>query len=211
MIIKIFPSGPLQTNTMVVGCPETRRCAIVDPSHGSYEAVVEYIADQALEPQIILITHSHWDHVGDAAKLHRKYSIPVAVHGEDAAVLRNPDSSGLRSRKRVEPVKPEKLLADGDVIEVGNLSFKVIHTPGHTPGGVCYYIEDEGVLLSGDTIFKGTIGKLSFSTGQPDRMWPSLKKLAALPGDTRVYPGHHENFLLEEDYWLEDAEEHFNT
>jgi hydroxyacylglutathione hydrolase len=101
-------------------------------------------------------------------------------------------------------------LTEGQIVTVGQLTLTVIHTPGHSPGGVCFYAKEEKVLISGDTLFRGTIGKLNSPTGQAERMWPSLKKLAALPPDVRVYPGHGEGTSIGEENWLARAEEIFN-
>ena len=111
----------------------------------------------------------------------------------------------------IEGIVPTHLMDEGDTIAVGDLHFKVIHTPGHTPGGVCFYCPEEKILISGDTLFKGTIGNLSFSTGRPALMWPSLKKLALLPPETQVFPGHGEKTTIGNEKWLARAEEMFGN
>jgi glyoxylase-like metal-dependent hydrolase (beta-lactamase superfamily II) len=101
-------------------------------------------------------------------------------------------------------------LEDGQVLAVGEFQIEVIHTPGHTPGGVCFYLKEQKILFSGDTLFQGTIGNLSFPTARPARMWDSLKRLAALPKETRVYPGHGDPTTIGKEQWIANAEDRFN-
>ena len=125
--------------------------------------------------------------------------------------LEFPGSDGLPCWIKIEGVVPTHLINEGDSLVIGDLHFSIIHTPGHTPGGVCFYCAQEKLLLSGDTLFKGTIGNLSFSTGRPEQMWPSLAKLALLPSDTQVYPGHGEKTTIGNEKWLDKAEEIFGN
>lgn len=205
MIIQPFATGYFSTNAYVVACPETHIAAIIDPAEGSTPLITSYLAKHELRPEKILITHSHWDHIADVAKLKAEYRIPVFIHPEDAQNLEQPGSDGLPLWISIPGVKPDHYLHEGDIISIGNLKLKVIHTPGHTPGGVCFYCPKENILFSGDTLFKGTIGNLSFPTARPDKMWPSLTKLAKLPSETRVFPGHGESTTIGAETWLPDA------
>ncbi|MEC7839193.1 MAG: MBL fold metallo-hydrolase [Chlamydiota bacterium] len=205
MIIKTLPSGPFQTNAYILGCPNTKEAAIVDPGVDSADSIIQFLESHTLTPVKIILTHSHWDHIGDVAALKKKYGIPVSIHELDASNLQNPGSDGLPMISPIEGCVPDAFFDEDDKIAIGELSFVVIHTPGHTPGGVCFYCEAEGVLLSGDTLFKQSIGNLSFPTAQPDKMWDSLKKLENLPPATRVYPGHGSDTTIAEESWLPDA------
>lgn len=211
MIIQAVPSGPFSTNAYVVACPQTRNAAIVDPAPDSQAAIVDFLTSQNLSPKMILLTHSHWDHIADAAALKQKYQIPIYIHPFDVPNLEKPGSDGLPIFGYMQGVKPDVMLNEGDIISVGNLKFEVIFTPGHTPGGVCFYCAPEGVLLSGDTLFQGTIGNLSFPTSRPHLMWNSLAKLAKLPPKTRVFPGHGPETMIGKETWLANAEEIFGT
>src|SRR6185295_17653201 len=133
------------------------------------------IQEKALQPTHIILTHSHWDHFADCAKCYRAWKLPILVHEEDAPNLIHPGSDGIPTPYWIEGCVPSQLLHDGDKIMIGNSHWKVIHTPGHSPGGICLYCPEEHILLAGDTLFKGSIGRLSFSSSQPERMWPSLK------------------------------------
>jgi len=209
MIIQPFPSGPFETNAYVVACSKTREAAIIDPAPESAEKVIDFITKEDLTPIAMLITHSHWDHIGDAFKLKEHYSIPVYIHSLDVPNLKQPGSDGLPMWIDIRGVVPDKTFSEGDLIKIGTIEFKVIHTPGHTPGGVCFYSEKQSVLLSGDTLFKGSIGNLSFPTSVPNAMWGSLEKLAKLPAQTIVYPGHGPSTTIGKESWLSKAQELF--
>jgi glyoxylase-like metal-dependent hydrolase (beta-lactamase superfamily II) len=186
----VFPSGPFATNAYLLYCPRTRHAAIIDPSPGSAKALEEAIAANQLAPKAIWLTHSHWDHIADAAVLHQKYGIEIAAHAEDAPNMENPGSDRLRLLIDVAGAPVAHLLKDEEELALGDLKVLVIHTPGHTPGGVCYFLAREKLLFSGDTLFQGTIGNLSLPTARPSLMWQSCAKLAKLPLDTFVLPGH---------------------
>ena len=209
MIVQPFPSGSFGTNAYVVACPETRIAVILDPSENSAPSIINFITKNHLKPEKILLTHSHWDHIVDIGPLIDQYSLPVFVHPEDAPNLIKPGSDGLPIWLDIPGIQPTGYLNEGDQITVGDLSFEVIHTPGHSPGGVCFYCPEKEVLFSGDTLFKGTLGNLSFPTSNPTRMWTSLAKLSKLPPQTRVYPGHGDSTTIGAESWLSDAEQIF--
>ena len=209
MIIKVFTSGLAETNTILIGCSETRQAAIIDVPQGSTEWIVKTLKKESLTPQMILLTHSHWDHLADAAKLKKLLELPIYVHPEDASNLEKPGSDRLPLYFPIEGVKADKFLSDGQVIPLGDLRIEVICTPGHTPGCVCFWLRKQKILISGDTLFKGTIGNLSFPTARPEAMWESLKKLAALPPETRVFPGHGPETTIKAESWLASAKEKF--
>ena len=209
MTIQRFPSGPFETNAYVVSCPITKKAAIIDPAPESFEAITAYLSQHQLTPDKILLTHSHWDHIADVAALKKHYSIPVFVHPEDAPNLEQPGSDGLPYWIALEGVKPDGFLMEQNQITIGDLTFNIIHTPGHTPGGICLYDKEQGILFSGDTLFRGSIGNLSFPTSKPDLMWGSLEKLAKLPPETIVYPGHGPSTTIAKESWLPQAKQIF--
>ena len=211
MIIQVFPSGPFETNAYIVACPTTKKAAIIDPAPESFDEIVSYISKNQLIADKILLTHSHWDHIADVAPLKKHYSIPIHIHPEDAPNLEKPGSDGLPCWIPIEGVKPDNFFKDKEVVHVGNIAFEVIHTPGHTPGGVCFYSKKDHTLFSGDTLFKGSIGNLSFPTSNPSLMWSSLDKLAKLPSDTIVYPGHGPATTIGDESWLPNAKQIFGN
>jgi len=168
--------GPWGTNSYLVVCHATDECLLVD-APGEADKILTQLA--GTKPKYIAITHSHIDHIGALEELKSKLKIPVAVHPADASRL---------------PLKPDMELKDGNALKIGKLNIKVLHTPGHTPGSLCFLTGRH--LISGDTIFPGGPGK----TGSPadfKQIVKSIKdKLFALPDDTQVYPGHGEPTVL---------------
>ena len=168
--------GPFGTNAYVVVCPKTRDSLLVDTP-----AEAGTIMDRlkGTNPKYILLTHNHMDHLGALAELHSRLRVPLAVHALDAGNLPSP---------------PEMLLDDGDTISLGNLKFEVLHTPGHTPGGLCF--RTGRYLIAGDTIFPGGPG----GTRSPDDFRQIIKsiteKILVLPDDTEIYPGHGDSTVV---------------
>ncbi|MCB1072161.1 MAG: MBL fold metallo-hydrolase [Chlamydiales bacterium] len=207
-IIECFPSGPFETNAYILACSETNKGVIIDPAPDSAAALIDGSA--AIEIKAILLTHSHWDHIGDLKKVKTTFGVPVYVHPSDRLNVVKPGSDKLPLMFHIDGVEPEFDLQEGEVIEVGKLKLIVIETPGHTPGGVCFYLDKEKILFSGDTLFKGSIGKISFPTANPQAMWRSLKKLEKLPPETVVYPGHGPSTTIGDEDWLPKAQELFS-
>ena len=205
MILECFPCGPIETNAYIVVCEKTNKALIVDAPQGIAAIVAkkDYLFDK------IILTHSHWDHVLDLAALKNLLHVPIYVHESDAENIKHPGADGLGRHIKWEGVTPDGYLKDGDTVTVGEIVLQVIHTPGHSPGGICLYIEKEKVLLSGDTLFAGCMGRVDLPTSDPHLMLESLKKLAKLPSDTKVYPGHAEATTIGSENWIRDAEKKF--
>ena len=212
MYTKAFPSGPFQTNAYVVACTKTKQAAIIDPAPDSAESIIDFLDEKQWQPIKILLTHSHWDHIADVSILKEKYLLPVYIHPLDKPNLKAPGADGLPCWIPITGVSDTIDLHENDEIPIGKLNFNVIFTPGHTPGGVCFYEKQQKVLFSGDTLFQGTIGNLSFPTARPGLMWSSLDKLAKLPPDTIVYPGHGPQTTIgAESSWLPHAKRLFSN
>lgn len=209
MTLQAFPSGPFETNAYIVFCAVAKVAVVVDPAPESSSAIIDFLAYNQLRARLIILTHSHWDHMADVSILKKKLNIPVAVHPLDAENLRRPGSDQLPCPITIKGVEPDQLLSEGDRIEVGHIVLTVLHTPGHTPGGICLYCPSEEMILTGDTLFKGSIGNLSFPTAKPELMWPSLDRLARLPPQTKVFPGHGESTTIGEERWLPHAKDLF--
>lgn len=211
MIIQAYSCLPLSTNAYVVICLATRKAAVIDPAHESTPLIIECLKEKEASLEKIFLTHSHWDHIADVANLKKQIDVPVYVHPLDRGNLEKPGSDRLPLMMQITGVPDALSFEDGDVISVGELNFRVIHTPGHSPGGVCLYCEEKGVLFSGDTLFKGSIGTLSLPTGHAPSMWASLKKLSLLPPETKVYPGHGVRTKIQKESWLVKAEKVFGS
>ncbi len=202
MFLKIFPSGPLQTNAILFA--ENGIGAVIDPSMGSTALILE----EGIKVEKILLTHSHWDHIVDLKKLKSFTGANVYVHSLDAKNVQKPGSDGLPSIP-IPGVEPDFLLEDGEHVKLGSLQLEVIHTPGHSPGSVCFYLASHGILFAGDTLFQGSCGRVDLPTSNPDNMWLSLKRLCHLPPKTRVIPGHGPETTIEKENWMEKAEEFY--
>ncbi len=209
MIVKTFCSGPVETNCVLLGCSETGKAVIFDAPPESGKKLLKEIKKADLQVEKLLLTHSHWDHTGDLAFLKKELSVPVFVHELDAENVRSPGSDGLPNFLDIEPASVDGYLVDGQVLKVGNLSMEVIHTPGHTPGGVCFYLKEENLLISGDTLFQGSIGRIDLPTARPALMWTSLERLSHLPPKTRVIPGHGGETTIGAESWLGNAKQYF--
>ncbi|NGX30912.1 MAG: putative metallo-hydrolase [Chlamydiae bacterium] len=207
---EIIVSGPVSTNTILLFCPKTKQAAIVDPSFGSLEKIQQIVSENHLHISMILITHSHWDHVLDLAKVKLFYNVDVFAHKDDIPNLLDPGSDQLRAPIPMEKIDACKQLTHNQILPLGQLQIKVLHTPGHTPGSLCFYLENQQVLISGDTFFKNAIGRLDLPTARKEKMKDSLIMLSKLPPKTLVVPGHGPTTTIEKESWLKDPEKQFS-
>jgi hydroxyacylglutathione hydrolase len=209
MRLKVFVSGPLGNNVILLISEKTKKAAVVDPAMNSFKKIIDYAQEQGLQIEFIFITHSHWDHIVDVAKLKEKTGAALFVHKLDSLALKTPSDDFFPLAKKIQGVTADKNYDDGDKIKVGDIEIEVIHTPGHSPGSVCLYIPKENILISGDTLFAGSMGRVDLPSSEPDLMWNSLKKLSKLPKNTIVYPGHGTSTTIEKESWLSNAKERF--
>jgi len=209
MKVKTFPLGPLETNCYVVSEPESQTAVVIDAPPGALALIPAFLKENGLSCAALLLTHSHTDHTADAKALKDELKTSLYIHKNDLENLESPGSDGLPLFCEVPPTSAEHLITEGETLTFGPLQFDVIHTPGHTLGGVCFYSPKEGLLFSGDTLFKGSIGRLDFPKADSEAMWTSLKKLEQLPKETTVYPGHGPSTTLGAESWLGQARELF--
>lgn len=210
MILQKFPFGPFETNTILLGCASEKKAVVIDPSQGSTQTLLERCSELELQIDKILITHSHWDHIADLHELTQKTAASVYVHSFDAPNVENPGSDGIPLLFPILGLKPDHLLQEADEIMIGNHRCIVIHSPGHSPGSVCYYLPDKKCLFTGDTLFEGSIGNIHLPTSEPQKMWESLRRISQLSNDTRIIPGHGRDTTLGNEVWLSRAEEIFS-
>ncbi len=196
--ILTLPVGQLSTNCYVISDRETSECLILDPGDDA-DYIERCISDKKLYPFLIITTHCHFDHILAAAELKLNYHIPFKIHKNDEFLLDNMESSARHFLGIEVGPKPtiDGYLKDGDSLEIGILKFKVIETPGHTPGSICFYQKDEKVIFSGDLLFsQGGVGRSDFSYSNTRLLHESIKKVSALPQNTNVYPGHGQAFKM---------------
>ncbi len=191
MIVKAFESGPLLTIGYLVIDESSNYAVVIDAPLDSAKEIVNEAKRYNCEILCLINTHGHWDHIADDSEIVHLTAAKVAIHQKDAHLLEDPKSVLYELPFRIEGIRPDIILNDGDVIEVGNLRLKVIYTPGHTLGSICLYEENEKVLFSGDTLFAGTIGRTDLPGGSYDAIMKSIQeKLFTLEDDVVVYPGH---------------------
>lgn len=193
MKIKAFELGDIGTNCYVIS-DDNNTCAIID-CDGDGKPLFDYIDQNNLKPTHILLTHGHFDHIGAVNVVKEKYGCAVYACTKEANVLAEPtiNHSGLYGMPI--SVKPDKLINDGDEIKVGDMTFQVMETPGHTEGSICFILDK--TIFSGDTLFLGSCGRTDFPTGDWQTILNSLKKLKELEGDFVVYPGHGPSTTLD--------------
>ncbi len=192
MILKELVVGPFASNCFIVGSEATKEGMVIDPGANA-DAILNAVRGLGLSVVLIVVTHNHVDHVGALRQVKESTGAGYAVHEADVEGM-TPALFGrmlgvVMSGSLKAPPKPDRLLHDGDVIEIGGLKFTALHTPGHTPGGIS--LHGEGVVFSGDTLFNFGIGRTDLSGGDYVTLINSIMtRLMALPDDTVVYPGH---------------------
>lgn len=178
------------TNCYLAKNKETGALLIIDPADAP-SRIISRIEQMGAKPEGILLTHGHFDHIGAAMKLHAHYNIPIYAHAAEKEILENADKNLSLMTGLGFTAQADHYLADGQKLSLAGFEIRVVHTPGHTIGGVCYYFETEGVLFAGDTLFRCSVGRTDFPTGSMRQIHDSIhQKLFVLPETTVVYPGH---------------------
>ena len=192
--IKIFPFNPFQVNTYVL-YDETGECVIIDAS--CYESHEEkqlrmFIEEKGLKPVLLLNTHCHIDHILGNNFVADTWNIKPVMHKDSIPFLENAIEYGQTFGFNVKkPVMPEEFIADGQIIRFGNQELKVLETPGHAAGSVCFYHQEQNLVIAGDVLFHNSIGRTDLPTGDYDILINSIQtQLMVLPDETRVYCGH---------------------
>ncbi len=173
MIIKQIKLGSTDNFSYIVACEYSKKCAVIDPG-ADKKSILRYIINNNLKLEYILATHFHYDHTSEAESISAETGAKIAMHKDDIPHYAK---------------KVDILLNDGDIIEIGDtVKLRVIHSPGHTPGGVCYYTD--GHIFTGDTLFVGDSGRTDLPYGDRPTLGATLRKIMQLPENTIVYPGH---------------------
>ena len=193
MKIENFVLGPVGTNCYIVINEGTKECFLVDMAACPPE-LVSHIKNSGLTVKAVLLTHGHFDHIMGLDRFLEEFPAPVYACAAEKELLESPQlnsSSGMLGQPYT--FHGAQYVKDGDLLDIAGMKIQVIQTPGHTIGGCCYYIADEQMLFSGDTLFRASIGRTDLPTGSMGALVRSVKeKILVLPDETRVYPGHME-------------------
>lgn len=181
----------LGVNCYVLACEDSKKAIVIDPGSGG-QVILDRLKNKGIEIELIVLTHGHYDHIGAIEEIKNAFGAKVAIHKEDADMLTdaNLNLSCFSGRETALP-SADILLEDGQELIVGNKKIIVIHTPGHSPGGVCLFDESENALFSGDTLFCGSVGRTDFPGGSMSKLISSIQnKLMVLDDSVKVFPGH---------------------
>lgn len=189
VILRKVVVGPLQVNCFVVGCPQTRKAAVIDPGEDA-ERILEAVKDERLDVCCIVNTHGHFDHIGANRALVEATGAPLMIHPADAPLYavasEHAEAFGLTT---TPSPAAQRLLEDGDSVDVGKLRLQVLHVPGHSPGGICLHCLDH--LFVGDALFAGSVGRTDLPGGNHQQLIDGIRrKLFSLPDQTIVHTGH---------------------
>jgi glyoxylase-like metal-dependent hydrolase (beta-lactamase superfamily II) len=189
MIIKQIIVGSMAVCCYIAACEKTKKAAIVDPG-GDEDKILAEVEKMGLGVEYIIATHGHPDHVCGIRKIQEATGAKIIMHAADALFFGKPEVRDYFSMLGLEPSPPADIeVEEGDLITIGEENFKVLHTPGHTPGGICLYNPPD--LITGDTLFVGGLGRTDFPGGSDQELLTAIRtKLLVLPPETKVWPGH---------------------
>jgi hydroxyacylglutathione hydrolase len=188
MIVKKFIVGQLENNCFIIGDEKSKECLIIDPGDEP-DRILDFIRKNHFEVKYIICTHGHFDHIGAISDIKKETTAILLIHRDDLEIYRSTRDQAALWGFDLEPQpEPAAFVSEGDTIAIGDLRFGVFHTPGHSPGGICLY--GEGILVTGDTLFAGSVGRTDFYGGDIRELKKSFKRLMSLPDDVKVLPGH---------------------
>ncbi len=188
MFIKKIIVGPLESNCYIIGNDDTKEAFVVDPGDEP-DRIIDLILEERLKIKFIVCTHAHFDHVGAVPEIKEQTNAKIVIHGKDLELYENIDKQAILWGYKIDPLPPpDVIVSEGDELDVGNLAFKILHTPGHSPGAISIYGED--ILITGDTLFAGSVGRTDLYGGDIGELKNTFKRLMTLPDKTKVLPGH---------------------
>ncbi len=188
MIIKRLVVGPLEENCYIIGDETTKQAIVIDPGDEP-DRIIELIKNNGFQVTAIICTHAHFDHIGAVGDIKDATGAKVLIHRTDKELYNGAkDQAAFWGYDLDDLPEPDGFFDEGDEVRIGNMAFRVLHTPGHSPGGICLY--GEGIVITGDTLFQGSVGRTDFHGGDMAKLKESFKRLLDLPEDTTVLSGH---------------------
>jgi hydroxyacylglutathione hydrolase len=189
LIVQRLCVGLLQTNCYIVGCEDTKEGVIIDPG-GDAKHILAEVERLGLKIKYVVNTHGHFDHTLANKEVVKATGAPLAIHSADAAMLTKGGGAFFFGMIGKASPPADTILDEGQVLTLGKVELKVLHTPGHSPGSICLYSEEEGVLFDGDVLFNMGMGRYDLPGGNYRVLMESIQRLLTLPDETTVYPGH---------------------
>ncbi len=188
MIVKKLTVGPLEENCYIISDETTKQAIVVDPGDEP-DRIIELVENDGLKITSIICTHAHFDHIGAAGDIKRATGAQLLLHRDDIELYDGAKDQAAFWGLDIHDIPlPDGYLEEGSVLDVGNMTFRVLHTPGHSPGGICLY--GEGIVITGDTLFRDSVGRTDFQGGDMAKLRKSFKRLLELPEETTVLSGH---------------------
>ena len=188
MIIKSLAVGPLESNCFIIADENTKEVLVIDPGDEP-DRILDLINENDFNVKYIVCTHAHFDHVGAVPDLKKETGAKIVIHRDEIEIYKSTKDQAALWGYELDPLpEPDMFVSEGDKLEIGDLRFEILHTPGHSPGGICLY--GEGILITGDTLFAGSVGRTDFYGGDMEKLKSSFKRLMSLSDEVKVLPGH---------------------
>ena len=193
MILKSLVVGPIAANCYIIGDLASREGAIIDPGDEA-DRIMRAVEETGLHTKFLIGTHGHFDHTAAVGSLKERLACDFLLHQADIPFVKHSKKTAQQWGIHIDQVPdPDRMIGDGDILKLGRLEIKVIHTPGHSPGGISLYIPEEKKVFTGDTLFQGSIGRTDFMMGSMEQLVHSIRtRLYTLADDTVAYTGHGE-------------------
>ena len=188
MVVKKFIVGPLESNCYLIIDENSKETLVVDPGDEP-DRIIDLIHENSLQVKYIVCTHAHFDHVGALSDIKQETGAPIVIHRDEQEVYRGTRQQAVSWGFELDELpEPDMLVSEGDILEIGNLKFMIIHTPGHSPGGIC--LSGEDILITGDTLFAGSVGRTDLHGGDIIQLKKSFKRLMSFSEKVKILPGH---------------------
>ncbi|MEW6162532.1 MAG: MBL fold metallo-hydrolase [Nitrospirota bacterium] len=190
MIMRSLVVGPLEANCFIIADENTREALVIDPGDEP-DRILDLITENNFKIKYIVCTHAHFDHVGAVPEIKKETGAKIVIHRDELGIYERTRDLAAFWGYELDPLpEPDMFVSEGDKLEIGDLRLEVLHTPGHSPGGICLY--GEGILITGDTLFAGSVGRTDFYGGDVEKLKKSFKRLMSLSDSdkVKVLPGH---------------------